>query len=333
MTFASPKLGLLAVFISLCISAWMLSQRYNQRKRLARWGAATQAIVPPHEPIRQALRTFCLMIAIVSFDLAIARPQWGFYLEKIPHRGVTMLFALDTSKSMLANDVRPNRLELAKMSILDLSKTLKDSQVGLIAFAGSAFLQCPPTTDFGAFKASLQAINTDTIQHGGTNLSAPLLLAQKCFNPQAQYKHLMLITDGEDLSGTVGHAIEVLKKAGIVVHTIGIGTTQGGSILIDAPNGTQIYKKDDRGNTLITHLDEQTLKTIASTTGGFYAPLGNAGDGLQHIYDLAIKQLPKENFESIEQKPIERYRGFLWATFILLAVEPLLYVLRKRKHA
>lgn len=333
MTFASPKLGLLAVFVSLCVGAWMLSQRYAQRKRLARWGAVTQAIIPPHEPMRQTLRTFCLILAIISFNLAIARPQWGFRLEKTPHRGVTMLFALDTSKSMLANDVRPNRLELAKMSILDLSKSLNDSQIGLIAFAGSAFLQCPPTTDFGAFKASLQAINTDTIQHGGTNLSAPLLLAQKCFSPQAQYKHLVLITDGEDLSGTVENTIDALKKAGVVVHTIGIGTTQGGSVLIDTPNGTQAYKKDDQGNTLITRLDEQTLKTIASTTGGFYAPLGNAGDGLQHIYNLAIKQLPKENFESIEKKAIERYRGFLWVAFVFLAVEPLLYALKKRKHA
>lgn len=231
---------------------------------------------------------------------------------------------------MLANDVRPNRLELAKMSILELLKSLSGDQVGLIAFAGTAFLQCPSTSDYDAFKLALQATNTQIIPKGGTNLSAAMLLAAQTFDPQSHYKQIMLLTDGENLSGDAIKTAKDLATQGVVVHTIGIGSTSGTPISITNERGLNEYMKDSEGNTIFTKLDEATLQQIAQLTHGIYMPLGNAGEGLQNIYKMVLKSLPKESFESVEKLPIERYAWFAGFALILLALEPLFYSNRRR---
>lgn len=325
MKFVYPTFGLILGFLCLEVLFTLYTGRRKGHQLRKKWGSTFLYHPSRKQNFRLRVRNLCLWIGIPCFCIAAARPQWGSYLEKHKYVGTNVLFAIDTSKSMLATDVRPNRLELAKISILELLKSIRGSHVGLIAFAGSAFLQCPSTNDMGAFKAALDILDTRTITYGGTNLSAAMGIALETFEQTSKNKHIILFTDGENLAGDTLKMAKVLAEKGIVVHTVGIGTPKGCPICIQTPQGTTEYVKDSNGETVITKLDEKTLQEIARITKGFYAPLGNAGEGLQQIYQMALKNLPKENFESLEKIPIERYVWFLGIAFILLALEPLFY--------
>lgn len=325
MKFVYPIFGL--ILSLLCLEA-LFSIYINRRKchqLRTKWGSTFPYHPGRAQKLFHFIRKLCLWIGIPCFCMAAARPQWGFYLEKRQHIGTNILFAIDTSKSMLATDVRPNRLELAKMSILELLKSIHGSHVGLIAFAGSAFLQCPSTNDIGSFKAALEILDVHTIAYGGTNLSAAMGMALEIFDQQSQNKQIILLTDGENLAGDTIKTAKKLAEKGVVIHTVGIGTPKGCPISIQTAYGTTEYVKAPDGKTVITKLDEKMLQEIAHTTKGFYVPLGNAGEGLQTIYQMALKNLPKENFESLEKIPIERYAWFLGIAFVLLALEPLCY--------
>lgn len=331
MTFAHPSFGLL--FLVLCIIALgsIVPIRNKMTTQAQTWGVLLRTHISLQGKLQSVLRHCCLMIGLVAFGIALARPQWGYRLEKRQQNGLNIIFALDTSKSMLASDVRPNRLELAKISIQELLKSLAGNQVGLIAFAGDAFLQCPSTADYGAFKLSLQALNTNIIAKGGTNLSAAMELALTLFDSVCRYKQIILLTDGENLSGNAIVTAQKLKDLGIVVHTVGIGSTQGSPIGIRNERGILEYLKDDQGQTIFTKLDEATLKQIAQITHGFYVPMGNMGEGLQTIYQTVLKNLPKETFESLEKIPQERYAWFAGLALLLLGIEPLIYSFRKQR--
>ena len=329
MTFAEPTYGTIFLIALAIGSVLHILVRRKDKKNKALWGEIFHLETTTSAKWGHCFRRICGLLGIIFFGIALARPQWDFSLEKREFSGANIIFALDTSKSMLANDVRPNRLELAKMSILELLKSLSGDQVGLIAFAGTAFLQCPSTSDYDAFKLALQATDTQIIPKGGTDLSAAMLLAAQTFDPQSHYKQMMLLTDGENLSGDALKTAKDLASQGVVVHTIGIGSPHGTPINITNERGLNEYLKDSEGNTIFTKLDEATLQQIAQTTHGFYMPLGNAGEGLQNIYKMALKNLPKESFESVEKLPIERYAWFAGIALVLLALEPLLYS-RKR---
>ena len=329
MTFAEPTYGaiFLIIFVIGCILHILARRRDKKNKAL--WGEVFHFETTTSAKWGYRIRRFLGVLGIIFLGIALARPQWDFSLEKREFSGANIVFALDTSKSMLANDVRPNRLELAKMSILELLKSLSGDQVGLIAFAGTAFLQCPSTSDYNAFKLALQATDTQIIPKGGTNLSAAMMLAAQTFDPQSHYKQMMLLTDGENLAGDALKTAKELASQGVVVHTIGIGSPHGTPISVTNERGLNEYLKDSEGHTIFTKLDEATLQQIAQTTHGFYMPLGNAGEGLQNIYKMALKNLPKESFESVEKLPIERYAWFAGIALIFLSLEPLLYFRKK----
>jgi Ca-activated chloride channel family protein len=333
MKFVYPSLVILLLIQGLTM-LFALAQLHRKNNALRKqWGIIHRSALTTEQRFRKRLQQLCLLIGGLCFSIAVARPQWGFRLEKRQHQGTNVLFAIDVSKSMLASDVRPNRLELAKMSILDLLKSLNGAHIGLIAFAGNAFLQCPPTTDLGAIKSSLQILDTQSVQKGGTNLSAPLQVAKAQFEKiHAKHNHLLLLTDGEDLSNTGKMAAQIMQKNHIVVHTIGIGTSNGSTITITDKDGHQQMVTNKDGAPVISRLDVDTLQTIAKTTKGFYAPLGNAGEGLQRIYQTALKNLPKENFESVERMPVERYPWFAAIALLLLTLEPLLYSFKPLKR-
>lgn len=330
MTFAETTYGFifLMTFVIGCF-LYVLARRKDKKNRKL-WGEISHFKTTKSAQWGRCVRRLFLLLGFIFLGIALARPQWDFSLEKREFSGTNIIFVLDTSKSMLANDVRPNRLELAKMSILELLKSLSGDQVGLIAFAGTAFLQCPSTSDYDAFKLALQATNTQIIPKGGTNLSVAMLLAAQTFDPQSHYKQIMLLTDGENLSGDAIKTAKDLATQGVVVHTIGIGSTSGTPISITNERGLNEYMKDSEGNTIFTKLDEATLQQIAQLTHGIYMPLGNAGEGLQNIYKMVLKSLPKESFESVEKLPIERYAWFAGIALILLALEPLFYSNRRR---
>ncbi|MDR0647375.1 MAG: VWA domain-containing protein [Puniceicoccales bacterium] len=317
------------LYVTLLYIVALLVQR-KTNKLLRRWSQQKCFPIQYAHRIVYTISRWILLLGLVALFVALARPQWGEVIEKRPQTGLNVLFAIDTSKSMLANDVRPNRLDLAKLSIEELLKSLQGNQVGLIAFAGNAFLQCPTTADHGAFKLSLRALDTNVIPRGGTNLSEAIQLAIRTFDTNTSYKQLILLTDGENLAGDVMQTAKEASRNGVVIHTVGIGSEKGTSIGIKNERGITEYLKDDQGKIVITRLDENTLKQIAQTTQGFYVPLGNAGEGLQQIYNVALKHLPKENFDSEERIPIERFHRFAGLAFLLLLLEPCLFF-RKEK--
>jgi Ca-activated chloride channel family protein len=325
MKFQSSYVWILGIIYVTFLYVVELFVQRKINKLLHVWSQQKYLPIQYTHRIAYRISRWVLLLGLIALFVALARPQWGEAIEKRQQMGLNVLFAIDTSKSMLANDVRPNRLDLAKLSIEELLKSLQGNQVGLIAFAGNAFLQCPTTADYGAFKLSLRALDTNTISRGGTNLSEAIQLAIRTFDTHTSYKQLILLTDGENLSGDVIQAAKEASRNGIVIHTVGIGSEKGTSIGIKNERGTTEYLKDAQGQIVISRLDENTLKQIAQITRGFYVPLGNAGEGLQQIYSVALKHLPKENFDSEEKIPIERFHGFAGLAFLLLLIEPCLF--------
>ena len=332
MTFANPKIGILflVLYLLACFLCW--KSRKTEKALLQTWGVLPNMRQKRYGKAWQWVRKCLFRLGFICLGLALARPQWGFITEKRQQAGLNVVFAIDTSKSMLANDVRPNRLELAKMSIEELLKSLKGNQVGLIAFAGSAFLQCPSTGDYGAFKLALQSLDTDIIPKGGTNLSEAMKLAATIFDETARYKQIILLTDGENLSGDALKCAQKMAQLGITIHTVGIGSATGAPIGITNDRGLTEYLKDETGKTVITRLDEATLQQIAQITRGFYVPLGNAGEGLKQIYNTAIKHLPNENFESVEKVPVERYTWFASLALLCFLLEAILYPIKRKSE-
>ncbi len=263
---------------------------------------------------------------------ALARPQYGFHWVDVKRKGIDLLFALDTSKSMLAEDIKPNRLKRAHLAILDFVEQLDGDRVGLMPFAGSAYLMCPLTLDYEAFKDSLAAVTTDIIPRGGTNIAAVINAAAETLNNAANHKILIILTDGENLQGDAVKAAEAAAKQGLTIYTVGVGTSQGELIPVAEANGKG-FVKDREGKFVTSRLDEKSLKAIAEKTGGLYAPLGMAGEGLETIYQKKLTLVPKEELAERRQKvPLERFEWPLAAALVFFILE-LLIGERKKSRA
>ncbi|MCK5513335.1 MAG: VWA domain-containing protein, partial [Deltaproteobacteria bacterium] len=205
------------------------------------------------------------MLGIMMGIFALTRPQWGFHWEEIKRVGVDVMVAIDVSESMLAEDVKPNRLERAKREVIDLIEMMEGDRIGLIAFAGTSFVQCPLTLDYGACKMFLDYIDTDLIPVPGTAIAEAIRTSLKSFNKrERKSKALIIITDGEDHEGEPIDAAKEAKKEGIKIFTIGVGREGGAPIPLK--DGSGGFKKDRKGDMVITHLDEITLQKIALET-------------------------------------------------------------------
>ncbi|MDE3066939.1 MAG: VWA domain-containing protein [Verrucomicrobiota bacterium] len=312
---------------------WWASRRKN--KLLAQFiqtrllAALTVGISPTRRKIRFALLIAATALAIV----ALARPQYGFDLQKVEQRGLDILVAVDTSKSMLAGDIAPDRLERAKLAALDLMRVAKPDRLGLVAFAGDAFLECPLTFDNTAFEQCVQALNVNTLPLGGTDLAAAIGAAQAAFKESDHYKVLVLLTDGEDTISDAG-ALEAAKeaaKAGLKIFTIGIGTTAGDLLRVTGANGNSDYIRDANGDVVKSHLNETLLEQIAAATGGFYLPL-RGGDTMETLYDKGLAPLPKSEGEEREiRRYHEQYYWPLTVAMLLLLAE--LFLAERRTPA
>ena len=211
-------------------------------------------------------------------------------LQESERRGLDILFAIDTSRSMLTPDVKPDRLTRAKLAVEDLIDHLSGDGVGLVAFAGEAFLQAPVTTDYDAFRETLQSLDTHTIALGGTDIAAAIRLGVSTLALRGDtQKVLVLLTDGEDLAGDALLAAQAAAKKGMIIFTEGVGTAAGELIPIpDGSGGTQ-FVKDPAGNFVKSRLDSDMLTQIAAATGGVYTPLGPQGQGVVKLYHEKLK--------------------------------------------
>ncbi|MCX5697418.1 MAG: VWA domain-containing protein [Candidatus Omnitrophica bacterium] len=275
-------------------------------------------------PKRKRLKVVMLLTAIAFSLFALLRPQWGFRWEEVKRKGLDILIALDTSKSMLAEDVKPNRLQRSKLAINDLVKDIKGDRLGLIAFAGSAFLQCPLTMDYNGFLLSLNDVDTDTIPRGGTSISSAIREALKSYEGgQKKYKVLIIITDGEDHEGDPVKAALEAKKEGIVIFCIGIGTKEGDLLpVIDETTGEKAFLKDREGNVVKSRMDEAALQKIALETGGVYVRATNTEFGLDLIYRERLSRMEKrELLGKMNKHYDERFQIFLGIAVVLLLGE------------
>jgi Ca-activated chloride channel homolog len=329
--FAAPWWLLVGLLASASLLLLELRLEGQRRKALATFSSRGAALV---SSLSRPLRLFKggLKVAGVAFICcALARPQWGFRMEETYRRGLDLMFVVDTSKSMLTPDVKPNRLTRAKLAIYDLVSKFEGDRVGLVAFAGDAFLQSPLTLDRNMFEQTLDAIDTDTIPRGGTDIGRGLRVAVEALRSQpANRKLLVMLTDGEDLEAGALAAAREAAAAGVRIYTVGVGTP--GGELIPEPGGG--FAKDASGAFVHSRLDEKTLAEIAQVTGGQYRPLGADGRGLELLYQDVLAKLPRDTVgERMHRIPLERFEWPLGAAAICLALEALLQERRRRKAA
>ncbi|MGD0490950.1 MAG: VWA domain-containing protein [Steroidobacteraceae bacterium] len=322
MIFVHP--GWLAVGLAACLGVLWTWRRYDERQR-----KALAAFISPHlsteltrsmSPTRRRLKRTLFAAAVALLFVALAEPQAGFHWEQVKRRGNDIIFAVDTSRSMLTPDVKPNRLVRAKLAIDDFVQRLDGDAVGLVAFAGSAFLQCPLTADYGAFHESLVALDTHIIPRGGTDISSAIRAAQSALHNRAgSDKILILVTDGEDLEGdALATAKAAFKQDGLKIYTVGVGSANGDLIPLPADQGGG-FLKDNEGHFVRSRLDEPGLRALAQATGGSYAPLGTSNQGLDVIYRQALAPLAKHDLESRSEKVyIERFQWPLAACLACL---------------
>ncbi len=269
---------------------------------------------------RRSVKKILVLAAIACCFLALARPQYGFKWIEVKRKGIDILFAVDTSKSMLAEDVRPNRLRRAKFAIMDFVSQLEGDRVGLMPFAGSAFLMCPLTIDYGAFESTLEALDTTIIPRGGTDLAAAITEAEAVLSNEANHKILVFITDGENLEGDAVGAAQVAAEKGMTIFTVGVGTREGELVPL-IRNGKTGFVKED-GKFVTSQLDELMLTKIAEAAGGLYMPLGVRGEGLQVIYQEKLSLIPKEELAEKRHKvALERFVWPLGAAIVFLVLE------------
>jgi Ca-activated chloride channel family protein len=319
MRFEHPNILWLLLVIppAMVLLFWFANQQ--KQKLLAQFVSARllPVLTTGISPARQKLRFTFLILAVALLVVALARPQYGIDSEEVQQNGLDIVVAVDTSKSMLTTDIAPDRLERAKLAALELMQTAKADRLGLVAFAGDAFLECPLTIDDTAFQQSVQALNVNSIPEGGTALAAAINTALTAFKEKGHHKALVLLTDGEDNDSEPGAlaAAQNAAKDGLKIFTIGIGTAAGDLIRVTDANGNSDYVRDEQGNVVKSHLNENLLQQIAGATGGFYLPLRGA-DTMDTLYERGLEPLPKS--ESSE-KLIRRYHEqFQWPLAIAI---------------
>ena len=261
-----------------------------------------------------------LLGALACLAVALAQPRYGFTLEESKRKGRDVLIAIDTSRSMLATDVKPNRLERAKFAAQDLIHTLQGDRLGLIAFAGSSFLQAPLTVDYSAVLASLGELDTSIIPLGGTNLAEAIRAAVEAFGKgESDRRVLIIFTDGEDLSAD---AVEAAKRAAGSLHifTVGVGSADGSLIPVPAEGGGTEFVKGPDGQFVKSRLDEKTLTAVAQAAGGFYTHLQNSPVEMRRLVEAGLSRLKEGEIDArLSKRPIERYQWPLGLGIALLA--------------
>ena len=274
-------------------------------------------IVMDYDERRLVYKNILLGFVFLFCIIALARPQWGFEWREIKRKGMDILLVIDVSKSMLTQDVKPNRLERTKLAVRDLIKKLKGDRIGTIAFAGDAFLVCPLTSDYSGFMLSLNDLDVNSVPRGGTNLSIAIDEALKNYNDETvKDRVIIIITDGDNLEGDPMAAAKRAKDSGAKIYTVGIGTKEGELIQVRNERGVFEFLKDKKGNFVKSRLNEKLLGQISLATGGVYVKASGSEFGTDLIYDRYLSSMEKREIESKQEKLY--YQRFQFPLFIAL---------------
>ncbi|TFG88962.1 MAG: VWA domain-containing protein [Candidatus Atribacteria bacterium] len=330
--FANPEYLYLLLLLPVVIILFIINQirRKNSLKKLGE-SVLIDRLIPEISKARPVLKFIFLLIALSAAIIMIARPQFGSRLEEVKKQGVEVIIALDVSNSMLAEDIQPNRLIRAKQAISKLVDNLENDKIGLIVFAGDAYTQIPITTDYISAKMFLSTINPDMVPKQGTAIGAAINLAERSFSPgEGKSKALIIITDGENHEDDPVAEAEKAAKTGIIIHTIGIGSSEGVPVPVSI-GGRRDYLKDPDGATVITRLDEEILKKIAVSAGGNYVRASSSSIGLDEIFSDIRKMKKDEHESTMYTEDNDQFQIFAAIALFFLILEIIIMERKNRK--
>lgn len=328
--FAHPEI-LYVLLIIPVLMGYHWYYRLKRNKALNDFGdqELMTVLMPEYSKGRPIVKFYLLLLAALAIIVVMAGPQFGSKLQKMKRKGIEIMIALDVSNSMMAEDIKPNRLEKSKQAISTLVNKLHDDKIGLIVFAGEAYTQLPITTDYASAKMFLSSINTNIVPTQGTAIGKAIKLAIRSFGPDSEASRaIIIITDGENHEDEAKEAAKEAADKGIVVYTIGMGLTKGAPIPIP---GTQNYHKDRDGNVVISKLNQTMLQEIALAGNGSYVQANNTTTGLNALFK-EINKMDKTELDSrIYSDYEEQYFWIAWLGLILLIAE-FLVMERKNKY-
>lgn len=316
LLFAIPVIMLLFILVLL----W--------KKRTQRKFASTDSLnklSPNRSVFKPVLKLIVLCLGIACMSFALVNPKIGTKLETLKREGVDVVFALDVSKSMLAEDIAPNRLEKAKQLVTQIVNSLVGDRVGIIGYAGSAFPQVPITTDFSSAKLFLNSMNTDMVSSQGTAITEAIEMAKTYYDDEEQTNRvLFIVSDGEDHEGNLGQVADEAASEGIKIYTIGVGTLKGGPIPIKRNGVLQFYKRDQNNEQVITRLGEDRLKEIAERGNGEYIDGSNTKLVIENVTAI-LNGMDKKEFEAKQFTDFkDQFQWFLAGALFLLIIDVLL---------
>lgn len=328
--FANPEFLYLLLLLPVMIIFFIINsiRRRNAIKRIGDQKLVSN-LLPEYSEARPIVKFIMLLLVVVMSVIVLARPQFGSKIEDVKKQGVEVIIALDVSNSMLAEDIQPDRLTRAKQAISRLVDNLDNDKIGLIVFAGDAYTQIPVTTDYVSAKMFLSTISPEMVPKQGTAIGAAISLAMRSFSPgENKSKAMIIITDGENHEDDPVSVAEEASKAGIIIHTIGIGSEQGVPVPVTT-GGRKDFLKDADGNTVITKLDEDILKKIALSTNGNYVRANNSNIGLDEIFG-DIRKMKKQELEStVYTEYNDQFQIFAAIALFLLIFE---FIIMDRKN-
>jgi Ca-activated chloride channel homolog len=327
MIFINPAFLLLLILLPIAITFLIWRERLRREKWL-RMGdfSLVAGLTPQISQTRRYLKSGLWLVALGFVIIALARPVWGQEVQIVETQGVSVMVVLDVSNSMNARDVAPSRLERAKLSLNDLFTGLVGNEVGLILFAGDAFVQFPLTVDTTSASTFLKAVSSDAITRQGTDIDSALRLAIDSLQFRARSQQfIILVTDGENHDGDPSQAADLAAEQNITIHTIGYGNPDGAQIpLLDAAGNEIGFRTDSAGNIVLSKLDETTLELIAQGTGGIYQRASSSGEDIANLI-ASINQAEASDLGTRFEGPgVERFGIFVALALAALSLEMLL---------
>jgi len=309
------------LFILPIVVLFFLLNLYWKRKKQREFGDLdlVKKLSPESSVFKPALKLIFMLLALTGIIFGLVNPKIGTKMEKVKREGIDIVFAMDVSKSMLAEDVAPNRLEKSKQIVSQIINQLGNDRIGIVAYAGSAFPVLPITTDYSVAKMFLQSINTDIVSSQGTSLDEAIKLSSTYFDDKSKTsKLLIMISDGEDHSEGAEVAAEEATKLGMKIITIGVGTEKGSAIPLRINGAIQSFKRDNNNEVVITKLNKEGLTTIAKSTKGGYVDGNNTKEVLEYVKN-ALNNIQKTEFESTQMADFQsQFQWFLGFAFLLL---------------
>jgi len=310
--------GLMVLFLLV-----LLWKKHTQKKFANT--KALKSLSPDKSKFKPWLKVIVLSLAIASLSLALVNPKIGTKIETVTRAGVDVVFALDVSKSMLAEDIAPNRIEKSKQLVNQIINSLGGDRVGIIGYAGSAFPQVPITTDFSTTKLFLSSMNTNMVSSQGTAITEAIKMAETYYNDEDQVnKVLFIISDGEDHEGNISAIVNEAANSGIRIFTIGVGSVKGAPIPIKRNGILQHYKRDENNEQVMTRLNTETLTQIANGANGKYIDGSNTKEVVEKVTSI-LNGMNQKEFEAKQFTDFkDRFQWFLGLALLLLVLDVLL---------